>query len=140
MKNIIVILIFLCGCNELKHTENANYQTALIKLQAKDYTGTILECNKSIEQDCNSAKAYKLRGMAKDILEDYRGAILDYSTCLFCSVYFPIQNLLKIFPSTSSLSIFPVMALRAEMALRRWNDNKSPVRAFVMPSRMCCSS
>jgi tetratricopeptide (TPR) repeat protein len=55
---------------------------AYIKYLLKDFTGTIADCNKSIKLDAKNAKAYNQRGLAKEELEDIRGAIVDYSSAI----------------------------------------------------------
>jgi tetratricopeptide (TPR) repeat protein len=51
-------------------------------LTLKFYEGTIADLNLMVEQNINWPEIYNLRGSAKDLTDDYNGAIEDYTKAI----------------------------------------------------------
>ena len=79
MKNLyFILLIVLYSCSPDKEKTESYNKSGKQKYEYKDYNGAIVEFNKAIQNDPNSAIAYYERGKAKQKLKDYKSAISDF--------------------------------------------------------------
>ena len=78
MRIFLTISIFLLSCFNDTKTWKEYYNNGLKKHKNGDYYGAIDDYSKSIELNSNFVYAYWLRGVAKEIMNDRKGACEDY--------------------------------------------------------------
>lgn len=77
-KSLVFILIFFYSCSNYIQPSKEYYNSGLKKHKNGDYQGAIVDYSKSIELNPNFVYAYWLRGIAKEIINDRKGACKDY--------------------------------------------------------------
>jgi len=78
MRILFSISIFLLSCSINTKTWKEYYNSGLKKHKNRDYYGAITDYTKSIELNSNFVYAYWFRGVAKEIMNDRKGACKDY--------------------------------------------------------------
>ena len=78
MKNILFTLALLISFSSFGQTAEEYFNSAIDKVQAKDYYGALADYTKAIEINPNYANAFLNRGISKEILGDLNGACADW--------------------------------------------------------------
>ena len=82
MRIFLTISIFLLSCSNDTKTWKEYYNNGLKKHKNGDYYGAIDDYSKSIELNSNFVYAYWLRGVAKEIMNDRKDALLYASSLI----------------------------------------------------------
>ncbi|MBX2969360.1 MAG: tetratricopeptide repeat protein [Cyclobacteriaceae bacterium] len=82
MRTFVLTLFFLSGVVALAQDARSFTQKGRELLEKQEYVEALLNLNKAIELDPNSAAAYYLRGNIKAQFDDRHGAMKDYNTAL----------------------------------------------------------
>jgi tetratricopeptide (TPR) repeat protein len=91
MKRILLLISISISAGMFGQTENLTLEQASSvfmeqgreKSSKGDWTAAINDYNNAISKDAKNAEAYYHRGIARNNLKDYRGAITDYSKAIY---------------------------------------------------------
>ena len=78
MKKLLIALTILSSISVFSQTAQEYYNNGVIKVNSKDYKGSILDFDKAINADSKFIDAYYNRGTSKLFINDLKGALADF--------------------------------------------------------------